>query len=113
VRGCTSCGGELEQEFRFCPWCAAPQRRKLVELFPAAARIEGDAPLGLRVSRYLDEGHVRFSVWDGERVQAAVSVEDVELARLRRLLAPPAATRRARGRSFVERAATRVGLFQP
>jgi hypothetical protein len=108
MRECAHCGSHLEQEFRFCPWCAAPQRRKLVELFPASASIEADAGLGLRVSRYLDEGHVRFSVWDGERVQAAVSVEDAELERLRRLLAPPPAPRRRR--SLLERAAARVGL---
>jgi bifunctional non-homologous end joining protein LigD len=26
--GCRECGGELEGAYRFCPWCAAPQRRK-------------------------------------------------------------------------------------
>jgi hypothetical protein len=28
---CVECDGELKDAFRFCPWCAAPQRSKLVE----------------------------------------------------------------------------------
>jgi hypothetical protein len=108
VRECVGCGAELEQAFRFCPWCAAPQRRKLVELFAGATRIDGAGARGLRVSRYLDDGHVRFSVWDGERAEAVVSIEDVELPRLRRLLAPAPAAPRAR--SLLDRAAERIGL---
>ncbi|HVM16459.1 MAG TPA: hypothetical protein VM290_02655 [Gaiellaceae bacterium] len=104
---CTGCGAAVDRTYRFCPWCAAPQRRKLVELFPGSTRIDGDTARGLRVSRYLDEGHVRFSVWDGERVDAVVSIEDAELDRLRRLLAPPPRPRRA---SLLDRAAERVGL---
>jgi len=34
MRVCADCGGELEAAYRFCPWCAAPQRRKLVEFSP-------------------------------------------------------------------------------
>ena len=61
MRVCAECGGELEAAHRFCPWCAAPQRRKLVEFFRAHPRDAGQA---LRVSRYLTEDpHVRFSVW--------------------------------------------------
>jgi len=61
VRVCTECGGELATVFRFCPWCAAPQRSKLVEFFRGHPRDRGRA---LRVSRYLTEDpHVRFSVW--------------------------------------------------
>ena len=81
MRDCWRCGRAVESRFRFCPWCAAPQRRKLTELF--AAR-DGQA---VRVSRYLvsDEGkaHVRVSVWsaDGEAL-AAASLEEDEAARL-------------------------------
>ncbi len=48
MRVCAECRGELEAAYRFCPWCAAPQRRKLVEFFRAHPRDEGRA---LRVSR--------------------------------------------------------------
>jgi hypothetical protein len=80
--------------FRFCPWCAAPQRLKLVEFFRSAHFEEPDK--SLRVSCYLhdelDERHVRFSIWHDARVDAAVSLEDDEAERLRRFLldtAPP------------------------
>ena len=53
--------GRSAQAFRYCPWCAAPQRAKLVEFFTGTGAETGKA---LRVSRYTDEGHVRFSVWD-------------------------------------------------
>jgi predicted amidophosphoribosyltransferase len=43
MRVCAECGGELDQAYRFCPWCAAPQRRKLVEFFRAHPRDEGKA----------------------------------------------------------------------
>jgi hypothetical protein len=84
---CRHCGGNVEAQFRFCPWCAAPQRRKLVEFFPAHRRDRGKA---LRVSRYLDpEPQVRFSVWDDHgRAEAAVSVSEAEAARLSRFLRP-------------------------
>ncbi|MDX6448532.1 MAG: hypothetical protein QOD08_995, partial [Gaiellaceae bacterium] len=52
---CAQCGGEVEGRYRYCPWCAAPLRRKLVEFFRADERDRGKA---LRVSRYLDERHV-------------------------------------------------------
>jgi hypothetical protein len=111
MRECVGCGAAVDQTFRFCPWCAAPQRRKLVELFAGARRIDGDAARGLRVSRYLDDGHVRFSVWDGECAEAVVSIEDADLPRLRRLLAPPARPRaHPRARSLLDRAAERVGF---
>ena len=60
-------------------------RRKLVEFFPAHPR---DAGKALRVSRYLDEDpHVRFSVWDETgRVEAAVSVDEIEAGRVSRYL---------------------------
>jgi hypothetical protein len=88
VRVCAECGGELAASFRFCPWCAAPQRRKLVEFFRAHPRDEGKA---LRVSRYLtEEPHVRFSVWSAEGVaESAVSLDEAEADRLADFLATP------------------------
>ena len=88
---CPGCGAGLEPAFRFCPWCAEPQRRKLVELFRPHALVEGDAPRALRVSRYLgpsyEERHVRFSVWNDEGVaEAALSIDDAEADRLGRFL---------------------------
>ena len=77
---CRACGERVEAAFRFCPWCAAPTRRKLVEFFRSADDEPGRA---LRVSRYLDERHVRFSVWDETgRAEAAVSIPDEEAERL-------------------------------
>jgi hypothetical protein len=98
MRVCAECGGELEAAYRFCPWCAAPQRRKLVEFFRAHRR---DAGKALRVSRYLTEDpHVRFSVWSREGVaEAALSVEEDEAERLAAFLLAP----RPRRQSPVER----------
>jgi hypothetical protein len=90
VRTCASCGSGVEERFRFCPWCAAPQRLKLVEFFRPHELDRGKA---LRVSRYLGApgaGHVRFSVWseldDGARAEAAVSLDEEEAARLARFI---------------------------
>ena len=84
---CSQCGGDVEERYRYCPWCAVPQRRKLVEFFRAHERERGKA---LRVSRYLDERHVRFSVWDESgRAEAAVSLDEREAERLARFLGPP------------------------
>jgi len=90
MQACAQCGGSVEERFRFCPWCAAPLRRKLVEFFPAHPRDEGKA---LRVSRYLDDDpHVRFSVWDQTgRVESAVSVDEFQAARVARFLRPSTA----------------------
>ncbi len=81
MRVCAECGGELEAAFRFCPWCASPQRSKLVEFFRAHPADRGKA---LRVSRYLTkEPQVRFSVWSSDGVaEAAVSLEEDEADRL-------------------------------
>jgi hypothetical protein len=95
MRECASCRGRVEERYRFCPWCAAPLRLKVVELFPPHPLVEGDAAKALRVSRYLGEEderrHVRFSVWSaGEqtpRAQAAVSLTEEEAARLSAFLA--------------------------
>lgn len=84
---CRHCGSEMDAAFRFCPWCAAPQRSKLVEFFRGTDADEGCA---LRVSRYLPEKRVRFSVWDETgTARAAVSLDDEEAARLAAYLAPP------------------------
>jgi hypothetical protein len=93
MRRCSGCGGQVESSFRFCPWCAAPQRRKLTEFFAPHPEIEGDQGRALRVSRYLAPDalrHVRFSIWGGgsqaRRVEAAVSLDDEEAERLVRFL---------------------------
>jgi hypothetical protein len=91
---CAQCGGAVGVRYRFCPWCAAPQRRKLVEFFRAHRGVGQDAGKALRVSRYLEGGshdrHVRFSVWnESGEAQAAVSLEETEAARLARFLADP------------------------
>ena len=92
MRVCGECRGELEAAYRFCPWCAAPQRSKLVEFFRAHPR---DAGRALRVSRYLtEEPHVRFSVWNADGVaEAAISLEEEEAERLAGFLATPAPAR--------------------
>ena len=81
----------MERKFRYCPWCAAPQRLKLTELFcPHPAIPDGEGRL-LRVSRYLgdreEERHVRLSVWedlgsDRSRAETAISLDGDEAARL-------------------------------
>ena len=77
---CGQCGGSIRGQFRYCPWCAAPQRAKLVEFFVGTGDESGKA---LRVSRYTREGHVRFSVWDESgTAEAAVSVDEEEARRL-------------------------------
>ena len=90
---CRQCGASVEREYRFCPWCAAPQRLKIVDFFRAHSGIAADRGRALRVSRYLgeaEERHVRFSVWDDSgntaRATAAVSLDDEEAARLARFL---------------------------
>jgi hypothetical protein len=77
MTACRECGSTVADTFRFCPWCAAPQRRKLVEFFRPHPR---DADKALRVSRYLAEDpHVRFSVWDETGVAtAAISLDEAE-----------------------------------
>ena len=95
---CAACGGEVEESFRFCPWCASPQRLKLVEFFRGYAVTDRDRGKALRVSRYLGgpAQHVRFSVWSGAGVaEAAVSLDEDEAGRLRRFLGAPAAPRNA------------------
>jgi hypothetical protein len=79
---CARCEGELSERFRFCPWCAAPLRTKLVEHFRAHPLMEQDV-VALRVSRYLTElRHIRFSIWNPDGAVAAISLEEREAARL-------------------------------
>jgi hypothetical protein len=98
----------MEQTFRYCPWCAAPQRLKITELFrPHSAIADGEGRL-LRVSRYLgdreEERHVRLSVWedlgsDRSRAEAALSLDDDEAGRLATFLreSEPPRQERCRG----------------
>jgi hypothetical protein len=83
---CRSCTSEVEARFRYCPWCAAPVRRKVVEFFPARP-FPGESGKALRVSRYFPDsdtpGHVRFSVWNETGVaEAVVSLDETDAARL-------------------------------
>ena len=100
MHACKKCGGSIGEAFRYCPWCAAPQRAKLVEFFTGTGAEAGKA---LRVSRYTDEGHVRFSVWDESGVaEAAVSIDDAGGAAARRV------SRRARAAGLAARPAARL-----
>ena len=86
MRTCRACNGSICGDYRYCPWCAAPQRAKLVEFFGGSGDDSGRA---LRVSRYVDERHVRFSVWDESgTAEAAVSIGEHAAQRLAAFLAP-------------------------
>lgn len=101
MRTCTRCGRGIEDDFRFCPGCGAAQRSKLVEYFPGDAE-HGDG--GLRVSAYLDPPrHVRFSIWTGERADAALSLDPAEADRLSRFLLGLRRTRRSEFASGLRR----------
>ena len=106
MHDCTRCGGSVGDAFRYCPWCAAPQRLKLVEFFRGRA---GENDKALRVSRYLHdelgERHVRFSIWSDARVEGAVSLEDDEAERLGRFLLDSAPSPRHPLRELVDRVA--------
>lgn len=87
MRDCRECGGTVEARFHYCPWCAAPQRRKLVEFFRPHDELESDQGKALRVSRYFGrtkpERHVRLSVWnESGSAEAAVSLDEGEAQRL-------------------------------
>lgn len=113
MRECPGCGGTVESVHRFCPWCAAPLRLKLVEFFRGHRDIDGGK--ALRVSRYVTpRRHIRFSVWlddaGGARAEAAVSLDDDEAARLARFLEdsrPPARAPSLLERLLAPRAKTR------
>ena len=83
MRDCGSCGSAFDERFRYCPWCGAAQRLKIVEYFPAFPFDSDDELKGLRVSRYLGRPrHIRFSVWSAGEVRAAVSIDDASARRL-------------------------------
>ena len=83
MRECRSCGSAFDERFRFCPWCGASHRLKIVEYFSGFPVASDDEGKGLRVSRYLTEpGHVRLSVWSVGRVEAVVSIDEEEARRL-------------------------------
>lgn len=84
MRSCSSCDRSLEDEFRFCPYCGAVQRTKLVESF----RGRGDLGDGaLQASVYVEPPeHVRLSIWREERAEAVVALDAREARRLGRFL---------------------------
>jgi hypothetical protein len=85
MRQCLECGHEIEEAYRYCPWCGTPQRRKLVEFFRGA---DDDSRRALRVSRYVPEERVRLSIWDETgRARAAVSLDEEEATRLAEFIA--------------------------
>ena len=84
MRNCRGCGGPVQDDFRFCPHCGKSQRTKIVEYFRGHPDV-GDG--GLRVSVYLTEPqHARLSVWRGDEVEAAISLDPHESGRLARFL---------------------------
>jgi len=84
MRSCRGCGGVVQDDFRFCPHCGKSQRTKIVEYFQGHPEV-GDG--GLRVSVYLTEPqHARLSVWRGDEVEAAISLDPRESSRLARFL---------------------------
>jgi hypothetical protein len=89
VPDCPSCAQPVESRHRYCPWCAAPLRSKLVEFFAPHPLIEGRAR-ALRVSRYLggerSQRHTRLSIWDTDRAVSAISLDPAETRRLSRFL---------------------------
>ena len=93
MRTCRACGNGVEDRYRYCPWCAAPQRRKLVEFFAPHPAVEGDVHKALRVSRYFGDDEtapqVRFSIWSVDSAEAAVSLSPEEAERVAAFLAPP------------------------
>ncbi|MBA2385272.1 MAG: hypothetical protein H0V68_11515 [Actinobacteria bacterium] len=95
---CRHCGRGVEDRFRFCPWCAAPQRTKIVEFFAPHPAVTADAGKGLRVSRYFgDEDNprqLRFSIWSADSAVGAISLSEEEAARLAQFLAPPRVSRK-------------------
>ena len=94
MRSCHQCGCDVELDHRFCPWCAAPQRLKLVRFFTPATTIASDRGKMLRVSYYVgvpdDLRHARFSVWNEDGVaEAAVSLAPAEAQRLAAFILNP------------------------
>jgi hypothetical protein len=80
VHTCRHCGSGVEDRFRYCPWCAVPQRRKLVEFFAPHPGLPGDARKALRVTRYFG---------DEDSADAAVSLTEEEAERVAAFIEPP------------------------
>jgi hypothetical protein len=97
VRTCRACGNGVDDRFRYCPWCAAPQRRKLVEFFAPHPAVDADAHKALRISRYFGDDEtapqVRFSIWSVDSAEAAVSLSPEEADRVAAFLTPPSPRR--------------------
>src|ERR1044071_9189483 len=103
MRSCRECGGEVQDHFRFCPHCGKSQRTKIVEYFRGHPDV-GDG--GLRVSVYLTEPqHARLSVWRGDEVEAAISLDPHESGRLRPF---PLSVTKHPQQSFVSRVLARL-----
>jgi hypothetical protein len=106
---CPQCGLEQPRSHRFCPACGSrlptelvpPPGPKVTRLFHSIPIHPADPPDAvLRVSRYFEEfeletadgsvripnGHVRFSMWTGDRAACAVSIPDDEADALVRFL---------------------------
>jgi hypothetical protein len=98
VHECRHCRNRVEDRYRFCPWCAAPQRSKVVEFFAPHPAVAADLSKGLRVSRYFGDDdtppQLRFSIWSGDSADAAISLSTEEAARLANFIAPLAAARK-------------------
>lgn len=107
---CERCGENVDQRFRFCPWCASPLRLKIVEHFRPHPLIDGE-PTGLRVSRYLTgTRHVRLSIWSRDGATAAIALEEREARRLAAFLGTGGdATRRPRERRLPVSVARSLG----
>ena len=103
MRSCRGCGGEVRDDFRFCPHCGKAQRTKIVEYFQGHPDV-GDG--GLRVSVYLTQPqHARLSIWRGEEAEAAISLDPAESGRLAHFLLSVA---RHRHQSLVSRVLARL-----
>jgi hypothetical protein len=92
VHECRQCGRAVADTFRYCPWCALPQRTKLVEFFGPHPDVPGDARKAMRLSRYFGSDDVppqfRFSIWEDDAAAAAVSLTEEEAERLADFIAP-------------------------
>lgn len=109
---CSHCLHAIDDAYRYCPWCAAAQRTKIVEHFRPHPLLEFE-PGGLRVSRYLrGTRHVRLSIWGPAGALAALALEEREARRLAAFLTdtgdrPPPASRLERARQRMDALAGR------
>jgi hypothetical protein len=98
VTECRHCGNRVESRFRYCPWCATPQRTKLVEFFAPHPAVDADAQKALRVSRYFESdeqpSQFRFSIWSADEADAAISLTEAESARLAAFVTPVSSPRK-------------------